>query len=77
MTAAESTSSLTPLNSTSVCLCVFVSLCVDIGYDVCLGFKNGICATVCDTMCECAYVIFVSGMSVMLVWELIQMYQCY
>ena len=41
-TAAESTSCLTLLNSTLVC--VFISLS-DNGNDVCLGFNNGICVT--------------------------------
>lgn len=64
MTAAESTSSLTPLNSMSVCL----SVCADKGYDVCL--KDGVSVNVCDTICECACLIFVCVCE-MLVWELI------
>lgn len=67
MTAAESTSSLTPLNSTSVCVCV------SSGMMSVWNFKNGICVTVCDT--TCAYVFFFFLSVCLRCWFGIHIYQ--
>lgn len=61
-TAAESTSSLTPLNSTSLSVC-----------DLCLVFKNGICVTVWHNVWVCLCNNY-EDMSVILFWENIPMY---